>query len=114
MRQSSVKISPGTDVSIAVTPTIISTKNNAKHFDPVYRQCYFENEFDLQYLPYKDFGYQMSNCLFEALMQRAINACDCHPLPIESLKFNLSEHSCFGKKLSCEKKFISKYLRRAL
>ena len=110
MRQSSVKISPGTDVSIAVTPTILSTKNNAKRFDPIYRQCYFEKEFDLQYLPYKDFGYQMSNCLFEAVMERTIYTCDCHPLPVGFLKFNLSQHSCHGKKLLCDKRHLSKYL----
>ena len=114
MSQSAIQVSPGTDVRIAITPTIITAKNNSERFDPINRQCYFEKEISFQYLPDEDFQYQMSNCLFEALMQETILKCGCHPLPIGSLKFNLSQHSCYGKELSCEKKYISKYLRRFL
>ena len=109
MSQSALQVSPGTDIRIAISPTIISAKNNSKRFDPVNRQCYFENEFHFHYLPDEDFKYQMSNCLFEALMQKTIHGCGCHPLPVGSLKFNLSLHSCYGKKLSCERKYMSKY-----
>ena len=107
MSQSAVQISPGTDVRIAISPTIISAKNNSKRFDPNHRQCYFEDEFEFKFLPDEDFKYQMSNCLFEALMERTIYTCGCHPLPVGSLKFNLSQHSCYGKNLTCERKFIS-------
>ena len=40
--------------------------------------------------------------------QKTIHECECHPLPVGSLKFNLSQHSCYGKKLSCEIKNLSK------
>ena len=109
--QSAVHVSPGTDVRIAITPTIITAKNITRRFDPINRQCYFGGEFDFQYLPYGSFGYQMSNCLFEASMQKAISQCKCFPLPIAYLNFNLSYHSCLGKKLSCERKYNSKYLK---
>ena len=112
MSQSAVQVSPGSDVRIAITPTIINANINSKRFDPINRQCYFDEEFHFQYLPDGYFGYHMSNCLFDALMQQTIRDCQCHPLPVESLKFNLSQHSCYGKKLSCEKKYNSKYLRR--
>ena len=111
MSQSAVQISPGTDVRIAITPTIISAENNSKRFDPIDRQCYFEEEFQFLYLPDVDFKYQMSNCLFEALMQQTIHDCKCHPLPVGSLQFNLSQYSCYGKKLECENKYTSKYPR---
>ena len=109
LSQRAIQVSPGTDVRIAISPTIVSADNIIKRFDPINRTCYFEEEFHFQYLPDEYFQYQMSNCLFEALMQETILKCGCHPLPIGSLKFNLSQHSCYGKELSCEKKYISKY-----
>ena len=110
MSQSAVQVSPGTDVRIAISPTIISAKNSIKRFDPMNRQCYFKDEFDFQFLPDGEFGYEMSNCLYEALMQRTIDVCECHPLSVGSFQFNLSIHSCYGKKLTCEKNFTSKYI----
>ena len=48
----------GQDVQIAVTPTIISTKKEAKRrFEPVPRQCYFEDEISLFHFPVED-GYR--------------------------------------------------------
>ena len=109
MSQSAIQVSPGTDVRIAISPTIITAdKDRIERFDPINRTCYFENEFHFQYLPDDDFQYQMSNCLFEALMQKTIHECECHPLPVGSLKFDLSQRSCYGKKLSCELKNLSK------
>ena len=50
MSQSAIQVSPGTDIRIAISPTIITADNLTKRFDPVDRQCYFENEFHFQYL----------------------------------------------------------------
>ena len=109
MSQSAIQVSPGTDIRIAISPTIITAdKDRIERFDPINRTCYFENEFHFQYLSDDAFQYQMSNCLFEALMQKTIHECECHPLPVGSLKFNLSQHSCYGKKLSCEIKKLSR------
>ena len=109
MSQSAIQVSPGTDIRIAISPTIITAdKDRIERFDPINRTCYFENEFHFQYLPDDDFQYQMSNCLFEALMQKTIQECECHPLPVGSLKFDLSQRSCYGKKRSCEIKKLSK------
>ena len=54
-------------VKVAVTPTLISTSENAKRrFSPEDRGCYFKDELPLLYLPSKFYRYEMSNCLFEA------------------------------------------------
>jgi hypothetical protein len=43
---------PGQTVIIAITPTLITTNAGAKRrFDPVRRQCYFEDEIELIHFP---------------------------------------------------------------
>ena len=112
MNQIGINIAPGTDVQVAIIPTIIDTDEEAfTYFDPPKRECYNESEFQFDFLPNTNFQYQMSNCLFEALVERTIEDCSCQPLVISSLKLNLSIPSCFGTKISCEKNIFSKFLR---
>ena len=112
MNQIGIKVAPGADVQIAVNPTIIDIEETAKkRFQPLERECYTQEEFKFTHLPEEDFKYQMSNCLFEALVERTIEDCSCQPLVISSLKLNLSIPSCFGTKISCEKNIFSKFLR---
>ena len=111
MRQGGVNVAPGTDVQIAISPTIIEILDGAKRFDPLDKNCYLPNEFKLIYLPEANFRYQMSNCLFEALVQRAIDKCQCNPLPLDSLNFNLSQPSCYGDLINCEKIIFCKYAK---
>ena len=48
----------GKAVTIAVTPTMITTNDGAKRrFPPVRRQCYFEEEIDLLHFPPEE-GYR--------------------------------------------------------
>jgi hypothetical protein len=45
----------GNDIQIAVTPTLTRTKKGAKRrFNPVRRQCYFEEELSLAHFPVED------------------------------------------------------------
>jgi hypothetical protein len=45
----------GSGFQIAVTPTMIRTKAGAKRrFEPVRRQCYFEDEISLRHFPVED------------------------------------------------------------
>ena len=72
---------PGTENQIAVTPTLISTSQNAmERFTPAERDCYSEDEISLKYLP-RDHGYryEMSNCLFESAFENIIRKCKCVP-----------------------------------
>ncbi len=49
----------GLDVTVAVTPTLISTNAGAKRrFEPVRRQCYFEDEIILEHFPPQE-GYRL-------------------------------------------------------
>ena len=56
--QNSFNLSPGTENQIAVTPSIITTAENAIHrLTPAERDCYTESEISLKYLPLED-GYR--------------------------------------------------------
>ena len=79
MHQIGIKVAPGADVQIAVTPKIIDIDQSALHFQPINRECYLEEEFGFNYLPDYDFRYRMSNCLFEALIEQTIRQCECSP-----------------------------------
>ena len=48
-RQNSFNLSPGTENQIAVTPSIITTEENAiSRLSPAERDCYTENEISLK------------------------------------------------------------------
>jgi len=58
MKNIGINVQPGQDIQIAVTPTLISTNKEAKRrFEPVRRQCYFEDEITLFHFPVED-GYR--------------------------------------------------------
>ena len=52
---------------------------------------------------------QMSNCLFEALIQETKKACNCTP---DAVGFTLEGQSCYGgQKLNCQKRIFGKYFQ---
>ncbi len=60
MGQTAINVSPGTDVQIAVTPTIIGISKDAEsRFDPDERECYMPEELSLPHLLPTDFRYQV-------------------------------------------------------
>ena len=103
MHQIGIKVAPGADVQIAVTPKIIDIDQSALHFQPINRECYLEEEFGFNYLPDYDFRYRMSNCLFEALVEQTIKQCECSPLALGSLSFDMNKTDCYGTYINCEK-----------
>ena len=67
MKNIGINVQPGQDVQIAVTPTLISTNKEAKRrFEPVRRQCYFEDEVNLPHFPVGD-GYR---CVNEVMIKK--------------------------------------------
>ena len=55
MKNIGINVQPGQSVVISVTPTLVSTNDGAKfRFDPVRRQCYFEEEIILSHFPVED------------------------------------------------------------
>ena len=108
-RQNSFNLSPGTENQIAVTPSIITTEDNAiSRLNPAERDCYTEDEISLKYLPVKDgYRYGMDNCLFISAFERILEECNCYPgynhnlIPGKSLDYELDIGPCSGVNLTC-------------
>ena len=68
----------GQETLVSVTTSLKTTSNDAKdRFDPIDRDCYFEEEVELKHLPKTNFRYSMFNCLLEALLQNIEQDCQC-------------------------------------
>lgn len=60
MSQSGINVAPGSDVQIAVSPTIISTTDEAiSRFEPDERKCYVQEEIVLNHLHSSEYRYQV-------------------------------------------------------
>ncbi len=108
-------ISPGSVFQVAVTPTLMSTTEQAiDRFKPLERGCYVEGELPLEYLPSKFYRYEMSNCLFEAAYEKILQECNCTP-SFHQLAYKMG--ICTGPGLTCMNKilrFIGKLNRVSL
>ena len=81
MRPSGLNLGPGTENQISVTTTLLATTKNAmERFSPAERDCYYENEISLKYLP-REYGYRYSleNCIFESTYEAILKNCKCFP-----------------------------------
>ena len=107
MHQIGIKVAPGADVQIAVTPKIIDIDQSALHFQPINRECYLEEEFGFNYLPDYDFRYRMSNCLFEGAYEEILYRCNCTPSFHQT---GIKEYPviCTGTKLKCMKYILQR------
>ena len=107
-----MKIGPGTDVDIAVTPKIITYNDDIMVFDPKDRNCYREREFHFQYLDDDGTNYKIGNCLFEAAVQQVIQNCsqnnNLNPFALGTLTFNLSVPGCYGTCTTCSERIMSR------
>jgi len=55
LKQTGVKITAGSMIDVAVTPTLVDTTSVAKRrFTPTSRQCYFQDEVCLRHFPESD------------------------------------------------------------
>ena len=57
----------------------LNSKASFCRFTPTERGCYFEGELGLKYLPVGLYRYGISNCLFEATYEKALEICKCTP-----------------------------------
>ena len=100
MRNTGINIEVGQSNNIVVKPTLMSTTEGARsRFNPQERQCYFEDEITLKHLPHDNsFRHDISNCLFEATLQKIESECQCIPTYFT----DVSEFpSCQGQQVSC-------------
>jgi hypothetical protein len=90
MGQSGINVSPGSEIQIAVSPTIIDiTQDAINRFNPKERECYLSDEVVFDYLPQKSFRYQVIDpCLaIPALQSLPCNHCLAIPA-LQSLSYN--------------------------
>ena len=100
MRNTGINVEVGQTNNIVVVPTLMSTTDGARsRFNPQERQCYFEDEITLKHLPHDNsFRHDISNCLFEATLQKIESECQCIPTYFT----DVSEFpSCQGQQVSC-------------
>ena len=88
-----------------MTLTILNTTENALlkfKDDPIKRDCYTQSEFYFKYLSYQaGFGYSMTNCLYESVLEVIIKECKCNPPFVGFIELNNNLELCtgYGKKL---------------
>ena len=86
-----VKLQPGTDTDIQISPSFTTTDDDAINgFNPVDRGCYTCEEINMMFIPYQDydpqycdqvgFRYSMSNCVFESAFEATLKDCKCYPI----------------------------------
>lgn len=75
------------DVTVAVTPSLVTTSDGLRNYNPQRRQCYYNSERYLRYFKH----YTQSNCEVECLTNFTLNYCQC-------VKFSMprkqQSHSC--------------------
>ena len=101
MNISGVSLSPGTSSRLGISVKLIDVDDSvlSRYPHPVDRDCYLSTDVKFKFLNYEDdYQYSISNCYFEAAMQKAVETCDCLPgLYVVSD----SETACEGPSLKC-------------
>ena len=71
----------GTETIAGLNPTKIVTSTSAmKRFEPTRRGCYTDKEFELTNLKWSSgFRYSISNCLYDAVVERSVKVIDFSP-----------------------------------
>ena len=88
-----------------MTLTILNTTENALmkfKNDPIKRDCYTQSEFYFKHLSYyAGFGYSMTNCLYESVLEVIIKECKCNPTFAGFVEYSNNLELCtgHGKKL---------------
>ena len=92
---------------VPLVPTITNiTKAALNGFTPLDRDCYKDNDFNLQYMEWKyGMKYSMSNCLYNAVVENILSHCQCIP---EFVNFVQKEGMsfCYGEHLLCQKNWM--------
>ncbi|TRY75809.1 hypothetical protein TCAL_07005 [Tigriopus californicus] len=107
MKHTGIQIQTGQSVQVAVSPTLIDTTQPCKRrFSPKKRQCYFQDEIDLRHFPHdQGYRYEMSNCLFEATLQKIEETCGC--TPVKYIDVVEGFEACEGAEKECMNNLIN-------
>lgn len=60
---------------IAITPTVINSKESVRNISPHLRMCYYNGEKYLQYFKM----YTENNCIYDCLSLQSYDVCGCVP-----------------------------------
>ena len=103
MKNSGININTGQCNHLVVATTLMNTTESVKNrFRPSDRHCYFEDEIELLHLPRDySFRYEISNCMYEATLQRIEVDCQCVPSYFQDMRPNVSV--CTGSSINCMK-----------
>lgn len=69
-------------VEVSIKPTIISTSNGLRSYDPMQRQCFFESERSLRFFK----SYSQHRCKIECLANFTQKVCGCVKFSMPSKK----------------------------
>ena len=103
MKNSGININTGQSNNLVVTATLMNTSEAVRNrFFPQQRNCYFEDEIQLLHLPQENsFRYDISNCLFEATLQKIEENCHCVPAYFQDTVPEVPV--CTGSSINCMK-----------
>ena len=103
MKNSGININTGQSNNLVVTATLMNTSEAVRNrFFPQQRNCYFEDEIQLLHLPQENsFRYDISNCLFEATLQKIEENCHCVPVYFQDTVPDVPV--CTGPSINCMK-----------
>ena len=103
MKNSGININTGQCNNLVVSATLMNTSEAVRNrFSPQQRNCYFEDEIQLLHLPHiNSFRYEISNCLFEATLQKIEENCHCVPAYFQDTVPEVPV--CIGSSINCMK-----------
>ena len=103
MKNSGININTGQCNNLVVSATLMNTSEAVRNrFSPQQRNCYFEDEIQLLHLPQDNsFRYEISNCLFEATLQKIEENCHCVPAYFQDTVPEVPV--CTGSSINCMK-----------
>ena len=103
MKNSGININTGQCNNLVVSATLMNTSEAVRNrFSPQQRNCYFEDEIQLLHLPHENsFRYDISNCLFEATLQKIEENCHCVPAYFQDTVPDVLV--CTGPSINCMK-----------
>ena len=93
-----VNLEPGKEIELSVSTHLIKTYRDIR-FNAEERNCYFDDEIELDHFPSHWFRYSIDNCLLESKFQKIEEICNCTSLLAKSVP-NGYEY-CKGKQLQC-------------
>jgi Amiloride-sensitive sodium channel len=75
-----------TSANMIITPKVMMTSEDLRHYSPTKRKCYFSNERHLKYFKH----YTQRHCEMECKTDAILKKCGCLPLFIESKTLRLT------------------------